>query len=76
VHVVGVSSLAAGHNTLLPQLIKELADEGRPDILVIAGGVIPPQDYQFLYDAGVAGIYGPGTVIAKAALEILEELAE
>jgi methylmalonyl-CoA mutase len=76
VHVVGVSSLAAGHKTLLPQLIKELADEGRPDILVIAGGVIPPQDYQFLYDAGVAGIYGPGTVIAKAALEILGELEE
>jgi methylmalonyl-CoA mutase len=76
VHVVGVSSLAAGHNTLLPQLIKELADEGRPDILVIAGGVIPPQDYQFLYDAGVTGIYGPGTVIAKAALEILGELSE
>jgi methylmalonyl-CoA mutase len=76
VHVVGVSSLAAGHNTLLPQLIRELEQEGRPDILVIAGGVIPPQDYQFLYDAGVAGIYGPGTVIAKAALEILEELSE
>ena len=74
VHVVGVSSLAAGHNTLLPQLIKELAAEGRPDILVIAGGVIPPQDYQQLYDAGVAGIYGPGTVIAKAALEILSKL--
>jgi methylmalonyl-CoA mutase len=75
VHVVGVSSLAAGHNTLLPQLINELKQEGRPDILVIAGGVIPPQDYQFLYDAGVAGIYGPGTVIAKAALEILGKLA-
>jgi methylmalonyl-CoA mutase len=74
VHVVGVSSLAAGHNTLLPQLIKELKDEGRPDILVIAGGVIPPQDYQFLYDAGVAGIYGPGTVIAKSALDILKNL--
>ncbi|MDJ0367242.1 methylmalonyl-CoA mutase [Hymenobacter sp. H14-R3] len=74
VHVVGVSSLAAGHNTLLPQLIQELKNEGRPDILVIAGGVIPPQDYQFLYDAGVAGIYGPGTVIAKAALEILGKL--
>jgi methylmalonyl-CoA mutase len=74
VHVVGVSSLAAGHNTLLPQLIEELAQEGRPDILVIAGGVIPPQDYTFLYEAGVAGIYGPGTVIAKAALEILEKL--
>jgi methylmalonyl-CoA mutase len=76
VHVVGVSSLAAGHNTLLPQLIQELKNEGRPDILVIAGGVIPPQDYQFLYDAGVAGIYGPGTVIAKAALEILGKLGE
>ena len=76
VHVVGVSSLAAGHNTLLPHLIKELAAEGRPDILVIAGGVIPPQDYQQLYDAGVAGIYGPGTVIAKAALEILGKLGE
>jgi methylmalonyl-CoA mutase len=76
VHVVGVSSLAAGHNTLLPQLILELEQEGRPDILVIAGGVIPPQDYQFLYDAGVAGIYGPGTVIAKAALEILGKLGE
>jgi methylmalonyl-CoA mutase len=74
VHVVGVSSLAAGHNTLLPQLIMELEQEGRPDILVIAGGVIPPQDYPFLYDAGVAGIYGPGTVIAKAALEILGKL--
>ncbi|MGI4759558.1 MAG: methylmalonyl-CoA mutase [Janthinobacterium lividum] len=74
VHVVGVSSLAAGHNTLLPQLILELEQEGRPDILVIAGGVIPPQDYQQLYEAGVAGIYGPGTVIAKAALEILGKL--
>ncbi|MVN77695.1 methylmalonyl-CoA mutase [Hymenobacter sp. HMF4947] len=74
VHVVGVSSLAAGHNTLLPQLIQELQNEGRPDILVIAGGVIPPQDYQQLYDAGVAGIYGPGTVIAKSALEILKKL--
>ena len=76
VHVVGVSSLAAGHNTLLPQLIAELKAEGRPDILVIAGGVIPPQDYQQLRDAGVAGIYGPGTVIAKAALEILRKLGE
>ncbi|AWM33268.1 methylmalonyl-CoA mutase [Hymenobacter nivis] len=74
VHVVGVSSLAAGHKTLLPLLIQELKDQGRPDILVIAGGVIPAQDYQFLFDAGVAGVYGPGTVIAKAAQEILGKL--
>ncbi|MBF9142108.1 methylmalonyl-CoA mutase [Hymenobacter properus] len=76
VHVVGVSSLAAGHKTLLPQLLQELKQLGREDILVIAGGVIPAQDYQFLYDAGVAGVYGPGTVIATAALEILEKLGE
>jgi methylmalonyl-CoA mutase len=74
VHVVGVSSLAAGHKTLLPQLLTELRQLGREDILVIAGGVIPAQDYQFLYDAGVAGVYGPGTVIATAALEILIKL--
>ncbi|MGI4884429.1 MAG: methylmalonyl-CoA mutase [Janthinobacterium lividum] len=74
VHVVGVSSLAAGHKTLLPQLIRELTAQGRPNILVIAGGVIPAQDYQFLFDAGVAGVYGPGTVIAKAAQEILQKL--
>ncbi|GAB3850739.1 methylmalonyl-CoA mutase [Hymenobacter terrigena] len=76
VHVVGVSSLAAGHKTLLPQLLAELKQLGREDILVIAGGVIPAQDYQFLYDAGVAGVYGPGTVIATAALEILAKLGE
>ncbi|GAB3872861.1 methylmalonyl-CoA mutase [Hymenobacter segetis] len=76
VHVVGVSSLAAGHKTLLPQLLAELRQLGREDILVIAGGVIPAQDYQFLYDAGVAGVYGPGTVIATAALEILAKLGE
>ncbi|MFD1468355.1 methylmalonyl-CoA mutase [Hymenobacter caeli] len=74
VHVVGVSSLAAGHKTLLPLLIRELKEQGRPDILVITGGVIPAQDYQFLFDAGVAGVYGPGTVIAKAAMEILGKL--
>ena len=74
VHVVGVSSLAAGHKTLLPQLLAELKQLGREDILVIAGGVIPAQDYQFLFDAGVAGVYGPGTVIATAALEILGKL--
>ena len=74
VHLVGVSSLAAGHKTLLPQLIQELRQRGRADILVIAGGVIPAQDYQFLFDAGVAGVYGPGTVIARAAQEILVKL--
>ncbi|MEM6261260.1 MAG: methylmalonyl-CoA mutase [Bacteroidota bacterium] len=76
VHIVGVSSLAAGHKTLVPQLIGELAKLGRADILVVAGGVIPQQDYQFLYDAGVVGIFGPGTVIPKAATEILERLME
>ncbi|MBT2557295.1 methylmalonyl-CoA mutase [Hymenobacter sp. ISL-91] len=76
VHVVGVSSLAAGHKTLIPQLLAELKQLDREDILVIAGGVIPAQDYQFLFDAGVAGVYGPGTVIAVAAQEILEKLGE
>jgi methylmalonyl-CoA mutase len=74
VHIVGVSSLAAGHKTLVPQLIGELHKIGREDIMVIVGGVIPPQDYPFLKDAGVTGIYGPGTVIAAAAQEILEKL--
>ncbi|HPT11532.1 MAG TPA: cobalamin-dependent protein, partial [Bacteroidales bacterium] len=71
VHVLGVSSLAAGHKTLIPQVIDELRKLGREDILVIAGGVIPAQDYQFLYDAGVAAIFGPGTSVAKAAKQIL-----
>jgi methylmalonyl-CoA mutase len=74
VHVVGVSSLAAGHKTLVPQLIDELRKLGREDILVIVGGVIPPQDYDFLYKAGVAGIYGPGTAIPAAAQRIIETL--
>jgi len=74
VHVVGISSLAAGHKTLVPQLIAELKQLDREDILVIVGGVIPAQDYQFLYDAGVAGIFGPGTVISVAAQQILERL--
>ena len=73
---LGVSSLAAGHKTLVPQVINELKRLGREDILVIAGGVIPPQDYQFLYDAGVAAIFGPGTSVAKAAKQILEILLE
>jgi methylmalonyl-CoA mutase len=74
VHVLGVSSLAAGHNTLVPQVIEELKVLGRDDILVIVGGVIPPQDYDALYKSGVAGIYGPGTVIPLAAQEILKTL--
>jgi methylmalonyl-CoA mutase len=74
VHVVGASSLAAGHKTLVPQLIEELKKQGRPDILVVAGGVIPEQDYDFLYNAGCVGIFGPGTKISVAAMEILEVL--
>lgn len=74
VHVVGVSSLAAGHKTLVPQLIEELRALGRDDILVIAGGVIPAGDYQYLYDAGVKGVFGPGTIISVAAQKILREL--
>jgi methylmalonyl-CoA mutase len=75
VHVVGVSSLAAGHKTLVPQLIAELRALSRDDILVVVGGVIPPQDYDFLFKAGVAGIYGPGTVIPVAAQKIVEMLS-
>jgi methylmalonyl-CoA mutase len=71
VHVVGVSSLAAGHKTLVPQLIDELKKLDRDDILVVVGGVIPPQDYEFLYQAGAVGVYGPGTVIPVAAQKIL-----
>jgi methylmalonyl-CoA mutase len=76
VHVLGVSSLAAGHKTLIPDLIRELQEQGRPDILVVAGGVIPSQDYDFLYDAGVVGIFGPGTRIPEAASDILKLLIE
>jgi methylmalonyl-CoA mutase len=74
VHVVGVSSLAAGHKTLVPRLIEELRKLGRDDILVVVGGVIPPQDYDFLYKAGAVGIYGPGTVIPVCAQQILKIL--
>jgi methylmalonyl-CoA mutase len=74
VHVLGVSSLAAGHKTLVPQVIEELKKLGREDIVVIAGGVIPPQDYDFLYRAGVAAIFGPGTRIPKSAMQIIEIL--
>jgi methylmalonyl-CoA mutase len=76
VHVLGVSSLAGGHKTLIPQVIRELKSMGREDILVIAGGVIPHHDYQFLYDSGVAAIFGPGTSVSKAAKQILEILLE
>ena len=74
VHVMGVSSLAAGHKTLVPQVIEELKKLGRPDIIVIAGGVIPAQDYYFLYKAGVAAIFGPGTSVTKAACQIMDIL--
>jgi methylmalonyl-CoA mutase len=76
VHLLGVSSLAAGHKTLIPQVISELRKLGRDDILVIAGGVIPAQDYQFLYDAGVAAIFGPGTSVSKTAKQILSLLLQ
>jgi methylmalonyl-CoA mutase len=72
VHVIGISSQAAGHKTLAPQLVAALKDAGADDILVICGGVIPQQDYQFLYDAGVKAIFGPGTNIPKAAKDILD----
>jgi methylmalonyl-CoA mutase len=74
VHVLGVSSLAAGHKTLVPKVIEELKKYGRDDILVVVGGVIPPQDYQFLYDHGVVGVFGPGTKISESAIEILNKL--
>ena len=76
VHILGISSLAAGHKTLVPEVIAELEKLGRDDIMVIAGGVIPHQDYQFLFDAGVIGVFGPGTKISKAAIEILDLFIE
>ena len=74
VHVLGVSSLAAGHKTLVPQVIEELKKLGREDIMVVVGGVIPAQDYDFLYKAGAAAIFGPGTSVAKAAVQVMELL--
>lgn len=76
VHILGISSLAAGHKTLVPQVIEELKNYGREDIMVIVGGVIPKQDYQFLFDSGAAAVFGPGTKISEAAIEILEILME
>jgi methylmalonyl-CoA mutase len=74
VHIVGASSLAGGHKTLVPELINELKKNGRSDILVVAGGVIPTQDYDFLTQAGVSFIFGPGTIISEAARNILQKL--
>ena len=76
VNIIGVSSLAAGHKTLIPQLFEELKKLGREDIMVIAGGVIPAQDYDFLYQTGVAAIFGPGTPVAKSAIEMMEILLD
>ncbi len=76
VHVIGVSSLAAGHLTLVPALREALADVGRPDIMVVVGGVIPPGDFDALREAGAAAIFPPGTVIADAAVDLVQALAE
>ncbi|WP_010231267.1 methylmalonyl-CoA mutase [Gillisia marina] len=76
VHILGVSSLAAGHKTLVPQVIEELKKHGREDIMVIVGGVIPSQDYQFLFDAGTVAVFGPGTKISEAAIQLLEILLD
>ena len=76
VHILGISSLAAGHKTLVPKVIEELKNYGREDIMVIVGGVIPAQDYQFLFDAGAVAVFGPGTKISEAAITILEVLIE
>ena len=76
VHILGVSSLAAGHKTLVPQVIEELKNYGREDIMVIVGGVIPSADYQFLFDAGAVAVFGPGTKISEAAITLLEILID
>ncbi len=76
VHILGISSLAAGHKTLVPETINYLKSIGREDILVIVGGVVPPQDYEFLFDKGVAAVFGPGTIISEAATEILKIMLE
>ncbi|MBL4604312.1 MAG: methylmalonyl-CoA mutase [Flavobacteriaceae bacterium] len=76
VHILGISSLAAGHKTLVPQVIEELKNYGREDIMVIVGGVIPAQDYQFLFDAGAVGVFGPGTKIAQAAIDMITILID
>jgi len=74
VHIVGMSSLAGGHKTLLPKLVEELKKLGREDIIVICGGVVPVQDYEFLYEHGAVAIFGPGTKIPETAVKIMEEV--
>lgn len=76
VHILGISSLAAGHKTLVPQAIEALKKLGRSDIMVVVGGVIPPQDYEYLYEHGVIGVFGPGTVLSKAAVQLLEVMID
>ena len=76
VHILGISSLAAGHKTLVPQVISELKKYEREDIMVIVGGVIPAQDYQFLFDCGAVGVFGPGTKIAQAAIDMIAILID
>src|SRR5690606_185920 len=74
VHAVGVSTLAGGHKTLVPAIIEELKKQGADDIIVFVGGVVPAQDYEFLYQAGVKGVYGPGTPIPASAKDVLEQI--
>ena len=76
VHILGISSLAAEHKTLVPAVIEELKKYGREDIMIIVGGVVPAQDYQFLFDAGATAVFGPGTKISAAAIQILEILID
>jgi methylmalonyl-CoA mutase len=76
VHILGVSSLAAGHKTLVPQVIGELKKLGREDIMVIVGGVIPSADYEFLFNAGAVAVFGPGTKVSQAAVELLDILID
>ncbi len=73
-HALGISTLAAGHKTLVPAIVAELKKQGADDIIVFVGGVIPRQDYEFLYEAGVKGIYGPGTPIPASAKDVLEQI--
>jgi methylmalonyl-CoA mutase len=74
VHIIGISSLAAGHKTLVPQVVEALRTFGRGDIMVVVGGVIPPQDHQILKESGAAFVFGPGTIISEAAIDILNQL--